>query len=219
MAARLIVSGPGGADPGAWSGLRTRDVQAEGDLRFALIDDALPRAYWTPNWQVVVGMEAAIAALEDPSFDSSRACVVDALSPGIRELDAITPGTDGASRLDATCSVEDLSPEHVVLRLSCPEPGIVVLADTYSAGWRAIVDTLPTPLLKVNGLFRGVPVTAGQHFIEFHYRPTGHRAGVAVSLAGMILVVVAAVRAMFVRARGGETIGRGGGAVRRPAAG
>lgn len=202
MAARILIAGP--QSPmfsGTWTndGPRLRELQSSGDLRTFEIEGALPRAYWVPTAQVEVGVDAAVSALSDPEFDGSRRCVVDALSPGIGRLDgAILREASAAlpSLGDAVCSLEDATPERVVIRVNAPREGIVVLCDTYLSGWRATVDGRPAPMLIANGMFRGVAVPEGSHVIEHRYRPYSYYAGAALSLLTLSAMLLAGLSSL-----------------------
>jgi uncharacterized membrane protein YfhO len=75
----------------------------------------------------------------------------------------------------------------------------VVLSDVHYPGGRATVDGRPARLDRVNYLFRGVPVPAGEHVVEMRYRPASWRAGWIVSL--LAVAVVAGVAAAGLRGR------------------
>jgi len=170
-------------------------------VRIFLNEDALPRSYWTPRWRVAVGLTAAMDALGDPSLDPARECVVDALSQGLELLAA--NGAQGkasdADSVSATCSVEDVTPEHVIVRVEAALAGITVLSDTYAPGWVAWLDGKRQPILKVNGLFRGIATPPGPHVIEFRYRPLPHFVGIAVSFLTLAATALLGLRFLFVR--------------------
>ena len=63
--------------------------------------------------------------------------------------------------------------------------GWLVVADTYFPGWQARLDGELVPILPANFLFRAVAVPAGQHEVEFTYRPTSFTAGLALFVAGL----------------------------------
>jgi uncharacterized membrane protein YfhO len=56
-----------------------------------------------------------------------------------------------------------------------------VLSDTYDTDWRVEVDGLPAPMMRVNGLFRGVHLAAGEHTVTFTYHPSRFYLGSAIS--------------------------------------
>ncbi|MDZ4858669.1 MAG: YfhO family protein, partial [Candidatus Hydrogenedentes bacterium] len=202
MAARvLIATAQGALHSGRWQngGPRLREVSPAGDIRVFVLDDALPRAYWAPRAQVEVGMPATLDALVNPSFDPVQVCVVDAQSPGIAGLANPTRSprdTESAPASEATCSVADISPEHVVIRVDAVRDGVTVLADMDAPGWTATLDGNRQSILKVNGLFRGIATPAGPHVIEFRYRPWSVYLGIGISCLTLACVILGGIRAL-----------------------
>jgi hypothetical protein len=75
-------------------------------------------------------------------------------------------------------------PERVVVETTSEGRGLLVLNDTYAAGWAARVDGHPSAILPANYLVRGVWVEGGRHTVEFSYRTPWLREGWALFLAG-----------------------------------
>jgi hypothetical protein len=75
--------------------------------------------------------------------------------------------------VDTLGTVEVVSYENqrVTLRALVEEPVLLVLADMAYPGWTAMVDGTETPIGTVDGLFRGIALSPGDHFVEFEYRP------------------------------------------------
>ena len=204
MAARLLVAAPQAPMyGGAWdaTGPALREVPAVGGVRMFVFDDALARAYWAPGVRVEVGMPATLDALCSPDFDPARTCVVDAQSEGIGALEKLSNAArETGARPNATCSVEDVAPERVVVRVDAPSDGVTVLADTYDPGWSATLDGRRVPILRANGIFRAVATPAGTHEIVFAYRPWSVYAGIAVSLATLLAALALGARALAKKA-------------------
>lgn len=57
------------------------------------------------------------------------------------------------------------------MRATSSGVGLLVVSESYNAGWSARVDGVETPLLPVDGLVLGVELPAGQHEVELRYRP------------------------------------------------
>lgn len=85
--------------------------------------------------------------------------------------------------------VEVYEPEKVVVRAALAEPGYLVLSDTYYPGWEAWVDGQPAAILRADLLFRAVALEAGEHVVEFRYRPASLRWGAGISLAALAVLV------------------------------
>jgi hypothetical protein len=80
---------------------------------------------------------------------------------------------------------------EITVKVAADRPGWLVLSDVWYAGWKAWVDGKPVPIYHADYLFRGVRVPAGEHRIQFAYRPPWFFWGGVLSLltfigAGMI---------------------------------
>jgi hypothetical protein len=84
----------------------------------------------------------------------------------------------------------------VTIESDSPGPALLRLADQWFPGWVATVDGKPVEILRADYLLRAVPVPAGRHRVEFHYRPRAIRQGLMVSLASL-----AAILALLLSAR------------------
>ncbi|MCC6155451.1 MAG: YfhO family protein, partial [Candidatus Hydrogenedentes bacterium] len=105
-----------------------------------------------------------------------------------------------AARPNATCSVEDVTPERVIVRVDAPSNGVTVLCDTFDSGWSATIDGKRAPILKVNGIFRGIATPQGAHEIEFRYRPWSLYVGMTCSCGVLGLILVRSLRTIFNKA-------------------
>jgi len=77
-----------------------------------------------------------------------------------------------------------------------PEDGLLVLTDTYYPGWRAFVDGREEHIVSADYLFRGVPLAAGKHSVEFVYAPDSFRIGLLLS--GVTAVAIGWVAGMWI---------------------
>jgi uncharacterized membrane protein YfhO len=81
-------------------------------------------------------------------------------------------------------------PNRVVIETSSDDDGYLVLTDTYAQGWQASIDDRPSELYIADHAFRAVRVPAGQHRVEFAYKPLSFSIGAALSLIAVACVVV-----------------------------
>jgi hypothetical protein len=92
-------------------------------------------------------------------------------------------------------------PNSVDLSFTAPSSGLVILKDVYAAGWSATLNGQPVPIVRVNGLVRGVFVAeAGPQAIRFTYRPASFTYGLYLTIATTALVLLLAVTAIRRRA-------------------
>lgn len=149
--------------------------------------------------------ECVVAAVHGPSLDTFQERMPapaekpggDVLAATLREpvdgrpAPAITPAAENGSAprsAASSCSLEEASPERITIHVEAPQPGIVVLGDSFGKGWRATLDGAPREILRVNGIFRGVATPQGSHDLEFTYRPPSLFVGLALSLFGVALL-------------------------------
>jgi hypothetical protein len=91
---------------------------------------------------------------------------------------------------DAVLRVEELRPEHIVVRAEANGDVLLVLNERWDGGWRARVDGRPAPLIEVDTVLMGAPLPAGEHTVEFIYLPRGLIAGRAISLTSLLVLLI-----------------------------
>jgi hypothetical protein len=168
--AALLDSWPPG-EPVAGSG-------ADPGLEVRVNRGALPRAYVVDGVRPAASEAEASRAIVAPDFDPGREVV----------LEGAEVSRPSSGNLVAA-SIETYEPERVLIRTNGSADGVLVLTDTWAPGWTATVDGREVPVRPANLLFRGVPVPAGSHVVEFAYRTPGFRTGaIAAALALPILL-------------------------------
>jgi len=81
--------------------------------------------------------------------------------------------------------VRDRSPNRLAVHAETTEPTLLVLSEVWYPGWEAAVDGVEQPIVRVNGLLRGVYLTPGTHTIVWRYRPASLRWGAAITLCAL----------------------------------
>jgi hypothetical protein len=153
--------------------------------RLSLYDwgPGLTRTFVVPEQLAVPEVNAQIERLFVPGFDARRTV----LTPEIVKYGAGTPGAPGP----AGARIVAESSDRVLVEATAGERGgFLVLLDTFSPDWTAAVDGRPAPIYRANALFRTVPLVPGAHRIEFRYRPWGFQVGGAISLAGVLGILL-----------------------------
>ena len=82
---------------------------------------------------------------------------------------------------------------RVIIEASLNGSGVLVLADSFYPGWRVYVDGNENKILRANFFFRGVPLSAGDHLVEFRYQPRSFAIGLVISLLTVSIIVVSSI--------------------------
>jgi hypothetical protein len=208
----LLSTRPGASslwDWAGWGSLRLTSHQytlawdpGKEDLRVYRNAHAFPRAFVAHAVVPVTGADAAMARMSEPGFDPGRQVVVEGLPPDI----AASLRADGPPSPITPATIVRYEDERVTLEVRAGAPGVLVLTDVFYPGWVARVDGAPAPVYPADYAFRGVVVPAGEHVVEFEYRPASFRLGAAISLASIVSLLFFVVLAGDGRAR--KTAGR-----------
>lgn len=163
-----------------------------GDVKIYENVQALPRAYTVSRATVVADDAAALAAMNDVSFEPAEQVVLLADDLAAAGLTAQAAQLTGSAP-NAAVQVLAYQPEQVDLAVEMAAAGALVLTDTWYPGWQATVDGKPAALLRANYLFRALLLPAGQHRVRLLYRPLALTRGAAVGLAAAVILIVLAV--------------------------
>jgi Bacterial membrane protein YfhO len=155
--------------------LSVRQFDATGSTRDP---DARPRAFVPETVTRVAGEQEALDAVFAPEFVPATDVVVEGEAPA------------GAS--GQVSFVRD-DPQRVDLRAELDSPGMVVLTDQLDKGWNVKVDGRDADPLRVDSVLRGVAVPEGTHTVSWTYRAPGLRAGLLLSVLGLLLIAVLAL--------------------------
>lgn len=129
----------------------------------------------------VLSSEAALERVRSPHFDPRKVLILEEKPPSLPKA-----GTRAAA---ARAAVVDEGPDHVVVEASMPEPGYVLLLDTWHPGWRVRVNAVEAKLLRADYAFRAVAVPVGDSLIRFEFRPGSFRYGVFAAAAALAAIL------------------------------
>ena len=115
------------------------------------------------------------------------------LRDALADADVLIEGLD-APQMECPSSVPvtylvDI-PAEVIVHLSAPCRGFVVLADTFFPGWKAYVDGVEQPIRRANYAFRAVEVGPGAHTVAFLYRPWTITFGVPIAIGAFLCAAI-----------------------------
>ena len=107
-------------------------------------------------------------------------------------LPSLTP-----SARPSKATVVKSSNTRVTIHVEDTPPGMLVLSDTFYPGWKATVDNNPTPVVAVDGLFRGVALEQGPHDVEFVYASRTLGTGLTITIVSTLITAAASLRLLF----------------------
>ena len=148
----------------------------QGDDYWALINsNVLPRVFVPKSVQNVSNADDELQQIAPEQFDAAKTTFVE--SP---------------IQLPADCRgaahITNETPTHIAISVKMETAGLVVLADNWDKGWRALYNGNSVPILRANYAIRGVVVPAGSGTLEFIYRPAALMVG--LWLAGFAATVL-----------------------------
>ena len=86
-------------------------------------------------------------------------------------------------------SIKEYLANSVTVAVKAERPGLLVLTDVLSPGWKAHVNGEPAGIIPVNGFLRGVYIKGGDNTVVFRYSPGGFRAGLTLFAVGAVISV------------------------------
>ena len=170
-----------------------------------LLDAAVgaDRVWFSPTTTEVAHSNACLAAVREAAERLGAPPLV------IHPRSSMTAGVDGASgdcrgavaRLPAAqrlrgafVQVDAYAPDRLRLQVRVEEPGWVLVTDSWSRGWSAVVNGQPSEVVGGNFLFRAVRVGPGTNTIDFRFRPFGYPWLLVISWGTLAAVLVISLR-------------------------
>jgi uncharacterized membrane protein YfhO len=89
----------------------------------------------------------------------------------------------------AGMTVTEFDDNTVKGKISAAEDGLLYTSIIYDKGWNVYVDGKKTEFTSIADAQIAVPVSAGEHEIEFKYYPEGRTAGIVISILSLIVLI------------------------------
>jgi hypothetical protein len=170
---------------------RWRRLAQLGDVAVFENTRALPRA-WLASEARVLSEEEMLGVIrtgrlpDGGAWEPERTALVES-PPEFR--------ADAAGDPSAHAEVIKHEPNRVELKTASSAPSILVLSENHFPGWRAYVDGRAAEDLRVDYGLRGVVLAAGEHRVEFVYRPKSVLIGLVVTLFTLAALLLWSSRA------------------------
>jgi hypothetical protein len=150
------------------------------------IEGTISRAYIVNRAVVEKDSKRVLQRLSSAGFDPTREVVLDSELP-------MPP----VRQLKATAKIVRYENSRVRITTSADNDGILVLGDSYYPGWRAFVDGKEQVIRRANLFFRAVPLSAGNHTVEFRYEPRSFTVGLAISAVTLVTLTAVTILSAF----------------------
>jgi len=150
----------------------------------------LPRAFLIHRSRLFADPDALLDALFDATFRPRRTLYLE--DPTAPHLDGEAGPHDGEGATITHRGIDDLEVEA-----RATAPAYLFLSEAYYPGWRATVDSEPTPVYAADYLFRAVYLPPGDHTVRLAFHPPAFRHGVqlaAAALAATLLLLATGLR-------------------------
>ncbi len=155
---------------------------------------ALGHAWFVDRYILVENADAEIEALAD--FNPATEMIVD------KRIADLLPSSPIDRDTLAAIKLESYSPNHLVYSTISATDQLAVFSEIfYSKGWEVTVSGKATPHFRVNYILRGMVVPAGNHTIEFKFRPDGFFVGERIALASSIVLILLVLGSLFLEVR------------------
>jgi hypothetical protein len=153
---------------------------------------------WVPTVRVVgrsypaASPDAALERVLSPEHDPRAEVIIeDSSEDSASAVSRSKPSEPPGSAAGSAAIVEERG-SYLKIQARAERDAYLVLSDRFAPGWEARLDGKPVPIQRAEYLFRAVLLPAGDHTVEFHYRPASFRIGCLVSLAGLVATVLLA---------------------------
>ncbi len=144
-------------------------------------------AWFAKETKTVNSADEEIAALA--SANIAETAIVDQSK---FNLPAKTYNTTGS------ISLASYAPNHLVYNYSSTGESLVIFSEIYyPKGWVAKIDGNEVPYFRANYIFRAMEVPAGEHTLEFEFRPAAYYVGNKIMLVCSILILLGFVAAAY----------------------
>jgi len=161
----------------------------KGQTHIQVNDSANGNAWFVNNLQFVKDENAEILSLKN--INTKNTAVLNTSYK--KELNFI-PAKDTLSNI----KLLSYHPEKLTYQSQNKQKGFAVFSDSwYANGWQARIDGKPAKIYKVNYSLRGVQIPAGQHKIQFEFKPQVVQKGGNITLWAYILFIILTVAAVF----------------------
>jgi hypothetical protein len=144
---------------------------------------ALGNAWMVDEYKLVASPDEEIDAIA--SFSPSSTAIIE------NRYASFVEGKNFSKDETGQVTLTDYAPNKLLYKFNASSEQLVVFSDIYyPKGWISTIDGKEHPHFGVNYILRGMVVPAGEHQIEFVFKPKSFETGNTVSLAFSVLLLL-----------------------------
>ena len=164
--------------------LNTRYIIANPEYPPIVNPQAYGHAWFVSELKMVENADAEIAALD--AINPLQTAVVD--QRFANDLKGFTPALPDSA---ASIVLDSYRPSHLTYTSKANSGQLAVFSEIYyQPGWKAFIDGQPTPHFRADWTLRAMLIPAGEHTIEFIFRPEGYITASYVSAFSSFFVLL-----------------------------
>ena len=97
----------------------------------------------------------------------------------------------------SSVSLIQYQPNKLIYQSSSSQAGLAVFSEIYyPIGWQVTIDGSKSEMIRANYVLRALEIPAGEHTIEFNFKPNAYYIGNKVSMAFSILLLFLVIGAI-----------------------
>ncbi len=150
----------------------------------------LGNAWFVHDYKIVKNADEEIAALK--RNNPSENAIVS------KKFSKFFKGKTFSKDLNATIDLTEYQPNYLKYKTKAATEQLTVFSEIYyNKGWNAFIDGEKVPHFRVNYILRALVLPAGEHTVEFKFRPKSYFVGNKISMASSILLLLAIAGYVF----------------------
>ena len=144
----------------------------------------LGNAWFVNDYKIVKNADEEIAALRQNNPTTNA--IID------ERFSEFVEGKKFSKDLSGTIELTEYQPNYLKYKTKAASEQLTVFSEIYyNKGWDAFIDGEKVPYFRVNYILRALVLPAGEHFVEFKFRPKSYFVGNKISMASSILLLLA----------------------------
>ena len=152
--------------------------------------EALGNAWFVNGFQLVNNADEEIVALKD--FSPAAEAIIDKRFAQFVEGKTFHKDSSGYIKMN------QYEPNYLKYTAKASSEQLAVFSEVYyDKGWEAFIDGKQVPHFRVNYVLRALVMPAGEHTIEFKFKPKSYYTGNKISLASSLLLILAIIGYSF----------------------